>query len=193
MSDNTEIVTIRQFADVLDQFNISYAIGGSIASSVYGQVRFTQDADMAVTPFADKISEFCQALEDRFYISIEAVQQAHQSHTSFNVIHLKTAFKIDVFVSSGSAFQRQLLLRRKKMVLDTSLNKDFYLVSPEDVILLKLQWYQQGGCVSEKQWDDIKGVLMTQDNRLDEVYLNDWAEQLSVNELLEKATQELKE
>lgn len=193
MSSNLEILTIRQFVEVLDQLDISYAIGGSIASSVYGQVRFTQDADMAVSSFQDKITEVCLLLKDQFYISEQAVQQAHRDHGSFNVIHLKTAFKIDVFVSANSPFQRQLIRRGRKIVLDTSIGKEFTLVSPEDVILLKLQWYQQGGEVSEKQWTDIQGVLVTQGERLDQPYLKDWAKQISVDELLEKAIQQSKE
>ena len=144
---------IEVFVDILDKLKIPYAIGGSVASSFYGQVRFTQDADVSVTAFAGHISEFCHAVKNSFYVSQQAVQQAHQNESSFNVIHLGTAFKIDVFVISDDPFKKQVLMRRQKVAFDEDFDRIYNFVSPEDIILLKLQWYLEGGSVSEKQWN----------------------------------------
>ncbi len=184
---------IEAFVGILDELKITYAIGGSVASSVYGQIRFTQDADISVAAFGGQIAEFCQAVESAFYVSQQAVQQAHHNASSFNVIYLDTAFKIDVFIVSDDPFKRQILLRREKVALEDSSDKMYDLVSPEDIILLKLQWYTDGGAVSQKQWNDILGVLENRQDKLDMDYLWDWASKLSVLELLNKAIQEAKD
>jgi len=184
---------IEAFVGILDELKITYAIGGSVASSVYGQIRFTQDADISVAAFGGQIAEFCQAVESAFYVSQQAVQQAHHNASSFNVIYLDTAFKIDIFIVSDDPFKRQILLRREKVALEDSSDKMYDLVSPEDIILLKLQWYTDGGAVSQKQWNDILGVLENRQDKLDMDYLWGWASKLSVLELLNKAIQEAKD
>ena len=191
--DNVFDPGIEVFVDVLDKLKIPYAIGGSVASSFYGPVRFTQDADISVAAFANHIGEFCQALQGSFYVSQEAVQQAHQSASSFNVIHLDTAFKMDVFVISNDPFKKKVLLRRQEIAFDANSDRTYNLVSPEDIILLKLQWFLEGGSVSEKQWNDTLGVLKNRQDTLDIDYLKDWGRRLSVLELLEKAIRQAKE
>jgi len=184
---------IEAFVDILDKLKIPYAIGGSVASSIYGQVRFTQDADVSVASFDGQIAKFCQAVEGGFYVSRQAVQQAHQNASSFNVIYLDSAFKIDVFVVSDNPFKRQVLLRREKVAFEEGSDRMYDLVSPEDIILLKLQWYMGGGATSQKQWNDILGVLKNRQDKLDMSYLLDWASKLSVLDLVNKATQEAKD
>lgn len=187
MSNLNDFTAVAAFVDVLESLDIEYAIGGSIASSVHGCVRFTQDADVTVVPFDQKIDAFCDALAGDFYLSKEAIRQAHHRSGSFNVIHFNTAFKVDVFIGPPSLFQKQILLRSRKMRLDESFPKEFKLVSPEDIILLKLQWYKDGGAVSERQWNDIQGVLESQRETIDIPYLKQWAQKLSLSDLLENA------
>lgn len=184
---------VEEFVDILENLNISYAIGGSIASSFYGQVRFTQDADISAESFSDKIAVFCEALQSSFYVSEQAVRQAHQHRTSFNAIHFDSAFKIDVFIVSNDPFKRQVLWRRKQVIFPEKPDRSYAFVSPEDIVLLKLQWYKDGGAISEKQWNDILGVIKNQQDELDREYLREWALKLSVSEFLEKAIQQAKE
>lgn len=184
---------VEVFVDVLEKLNIAYAIGGSVASSIYGQVRFTQDADISVAAFGNQIDTFCKAVESRFYVSSQAVKQAHANASSFNVIYLDTAFKIDVFIVSDDPFKRQVLMRRKKVALEENSDRMYDFVSPEDIVLLKLQWYMAGGLISEKQWGDILGVLKNRQHELDIDYMRNWASRLSFSGLLSKAIQQLKE
>lgn len=44
-----------------------------------------------------------------------------------------------------------------------------------------------GGEVSDRQWNDILGVLKIQDTNLDMAYLQRWASSLGVADLLERA------
>lgn len=187
MNEAVEIRVLKEFSTILDALDIMYAIGGSIASSVYGQVRFTQDADVMVEAFSSKASAFYEKVKALFYISQEAMQHALQSGTSFNIIHLETAFKIDIFISTASPFDCQVLSRAGKIQLGQTEKETFRFVSSEDIILLKMLWYEKGQRVSEKQWNDILGVITTQKQKLNVDYLNEWATRLSVRQLLEKA------
>jgi hypothetical protein len=87
-----DLAVLSQLIEVLDQLGIQYAVGGSLASSTYGVVRFTQDADITVPPFLGQIVPFVKRIESRFYASQEAVMQANHLRSSFNLIHFETAF-----------------------------------------------------------------------------------------------------
>ncbi|MHC4237507.1 MAG: hypothetical protein ACYSOF_07895 [Planctomycetota bacterium] len=184
---------VKAFVEILEELNVPYAIGGSFASSIYGRVRFTQDADVSVAAFTDQIDRFCESAESIFYVSKEVVQQAHRNASSFNLIHLDSVFKIDVFVVVDDPFKKRVLERRRKVTIKGDSERRYDFVSPEDIILLKLQWYSDGGLVSEKQWNDITDVLKNRQDTLDMDYLRDWAAQLSIQELLDTAIQQAKE
>jgi len=190
MSDVQQSEIIKRLTDVLDELKIRYAIGGSIASSIYGTPRFTQDADITVQSFSSVAEQLYEKLKSDFYISKEAMYQTLKSSGSFNIIHLETVFKIDIFIQANNDFEKSLLVRSRKINISESIDKPFCLVSPEDVILLKLRWYKQTGCVSDRQWSDILGVLAVQKNNLDFEYLKNWAKKLGLNELLQKAMSE---
>jgi len=64
------------------------------------------------------------------------------------------------------------------------------MASAEDTVLSKLEWYRLREGVSDRQWQDVLGVLKVQGERLDLAYLRQWAAELGVAELLEKAIAE---
>ena len=190
MAGQEEYLALKQLTGALGGMKIDYAIGGSIASSLYGKVRFTQDADITVAAFGDKIEQLYTALKENFYITKDAMYQAISNRGSFNVIHLESAFKIDIFIRKDDDFHRQLFLRRKKVKLDESIEHLFDIVSAEDIILLKLQWYKSAGCVSERQWSDVLGVLAVQSQMLDMKYLRSCSEKLDLSGIFQKAVDE---
>jgi hypothetical protein len=181
---------IRAAVGVLDEMSIPYAIGGSIASSTYGTPRFTHDADITVEPFAGREAEFARHFGSEFYVSVPAILQAIQKRSSFNLLHFASGFKIDFFVRKENPFAEAVMNRRRTETLAEFGGQSFYLVSPEDVVLLKLEWYRLGGEVSDRQWSDILGVLRARRASLDFAYLERTAMTLGVTDLLERATQE---
>ena len=183
--ENEEV--IERLADVLDSLGIRYAIGGSVASALYGTVRFTRDADISVEPFSPVADRLYELLHGEFYISREAMEEALRSHGSFNVIHFATAFKIDLFIQGSRELESRLLERRHMLRLSDESTRDVSVVSPEDVILLKLDWFRQTECTSERQWDDVLGVLAVQGDALDFEYLTASARELGLEELLKRA------
>ncbi|MCH8217202.1 MAG: hypothetical protein IH892_10555 [Planctomycetes bacterium] len=189
-NDPEEIVVIGELVNLLDQLHIVYAIGGSLASSAYGAVRFTQDADIAIEPFSDKAEAFFSAVKDAFYISKEAMLEAIRLRQRFNIIHFETAFKIDLFVCRDTSYDKQVLVRRAPLELTHTQGTRFFFVSPEDIILLKLQWYKAGGETSQRQWADVLSVINVQADVLDKVYLEHEAGKLNLSNLLKKASTE---
>jgi hypothetical protein len=189
MTAPQDIVVLEKLAEVFENLHIAYCIGGSMASSAYGTVRFTQDADITVEPFEQIAKKFHEKLKNDFYISEEAMNEALKTRNSFNIIHLNTAFKIDIFIRSENEFQKQMLSRIRKLPLGSS-NKMLSFVSPEDIILLKLDWFRQSDHTSQRQWSDVLGVLAGQAKALDFDYLKNWAKKLGLNELLTKAISE---
>lgn len=191
MGETRHIDVVERLVDVFDRLGIAYAIGGSVASSTYGTMRFTQDADIAVQPFSGIADKFYDSVKDEFYISEGAMQQALSSCGSFNLIHFETSFKIDVFVLGPGRFEQRLLARRRTAMLSDASRRDLSVVSPEDIILLKLRWFGETGGTSQRQWDDVLGVLAVQGKALDFDYLAASAKELGLEELLDRAIAEV--
>lgn len=173
--------------DAFDKLNISYWIGGSLASALYGTTRSTLDTDLVADLALEHVHPLVELLESEFYIDAGMMADAIRSHRSFNLIHLKTMFKVDVFVLKPRPFDQEQLLRRSLKIMSTEPERQAYVCTPEDIILTKLEWYRMGGEVSDRQWRDIIGVLKTQSGHLDMNYLLRWAEELKVNDLLQRA------
>ena len=179
---------IKFVISVLDDLNIRYAIGGSLASSTHGAARHTQDADITVEPFPGKEKLFAlRFAPNEYYADEQMIRDAVARRASFNILHLLTAFKIDVFVQKDRAFDRELLARRVKAPVLGESEGEFGVVTAEDTILLKLEWFRLGGETSDRQWGDVIGVMKTQREQLDAAYLDKWATEIGVKDLLDRA------
>jgi hypothetical protein len=166
---------------------IPYYIGGSIASSVYGMARSTMDVDLIADLKLTHIPRLKQILENKYYIDAEMIADAIRKNSSFNLIHLETMIKIDVFIHENQPYQNEAFQRKRKDTLEDTGKIQFYISSPEDIIINKLQWYKIGGLVSERQWLDIIGVVKVQADLLDKKYLKKWSKILGLSSLLKNA------
>jgi len=176
--------------EALDRLGVPYLIGGSLASAVHGVARATMDIDLVADVRSEHAESLGQALSTAFYVDVQAIMDAIRCRSSFNVIHLATMFKVDVFVHRQRPFDQAQFERRSAQVVSTDPERTAYVASPEDTVLAKLEWYRMGGEVSERQWRDVLGVLKVQGERLDLAYLRRWAAALKVSDLLARARSE---
>ncbi len=181
----------QRVAEVLKQLDIPYLVGGSLASSLHGIPRATQDVDIVADLKFHHISLLVNALKSEFYIDGEMIRDAIQDGTSFSVIHLETMFKVDIFMLQADPASQEEMARRKEYQVSDNPPQTLFLATAEDVILHKLYWFQLGGGVSERQWNDVLGVLQVQRETLDYEYLKRGAQCWGVSQLLEQVLREV--
>lgn len=167
----------------LDALGIAWVIGGSVASSVHGEPRATQDIDMVVDLRRQKEKRFVQALDRDYYLDADAVAAAVMDAGSFNAVHFASAIKVDFFVAGDDAFEAERLKLRQRV--DTS-DGALFVDTAEHTILRKLEWYRRGGESSERQWRDVQAIVRIQGDRLDRERLRVWAARLGVTDLLQR-------
>ena len=185
------ILVVVKLARVFDALGVEYVVGGSLASSIYGVPRATEDVDLVAELRLSHVEALTRALTDEFYVDADMIRDAIQRRASFNVIHLETMFKADVFVRKGDSWSRGEMTRARTELLDMPEGQAaIRFASPEDTLLHKLIWYKIGDQVSDRQWSDILGVLKVQGEALDRAYLDQWAPLLDVYELLVRARNE---
>jgi len=188
MTTNDESIQITlKVIRVFDSLEIRYLIGGSLASTFHGLSRATLDSDLVADIQLQHAPLLVQQLKDEFYISMDAIFDAIQHRSSFNLIHLESLFKVDIFVAKTRLFEQSQLDNRQSYTIATDPEEKAYIASAEDTILAKLEWYRLGGEVSDRQWQDILGIIQVQGNRLDIAYLQATAADLGVEDLLDKA------
>jgi hypothetical protein len=189
--DPTEIWgAVLPVLEALEELEADYYIGGSVASSHTGVARSTQDADLVADLRIAHAMPLLAALQDRYYLSEDRMLSAIRQRKSFNLIHLESVFKVDVFVMPETPFQRQSMARRVRLPVE-EIDRAVDFCSPEDIILNKLLWYQMGNRVSDRQWYDLQGILRIQRENLDFEYLERWACELGLDGLLEEALGEM--
>jgi hypothetical protein len=177
-------------ADELERRGLRYLIGGSLASSLHGVPRSTNDADVVAEVPGSVVDELAESLEPAFYVDADMIRDAIARGASFNIIHYATAFKVDVFVLTRDAMAQEEMARRQRHGLPPDGERQAWFASAEDTVLQKLDWFQKGFGISERQWNDLAGVIRLRGADLDLGYMRRWAPHLGVAELLERALAE---
>lgn len=176
--------------EILDTIGVPYLLGGSLASSMLGEPRATVDIDVAVELRSAGVPALLAALGPEYYVDEGAIRQAVARHGTFNAIHQPTVLKVDFFVLGDAEFDRTQLARRRLSAPLGGSDRRIFVSSAEDLILRKLDWYRQGGGVSDRQWRDVLGVMKVQSVALDLAHLRRWAGPLGLADLLERALAE---
>lgn len=171
---------LKRVSEGLESLGVSYFVTGSIASILYGEPRFTNDIDIV----ADIQEKHVLALlklfpETEFYISEEAIRDAINRKYLFNIIHPASGFKIDIMVRKEGAFEDSRFSRIKRIV--TTENAEANFSSPEDLIIMKMKFYKEGG--SEKHLRDITGILKISEEMVDRNYIELWVDKLELRPL----------
>ena len=187
------IAVTAKVTGVLEELSVPYFICGSLASTFHGMVRTTQDSDLVAVLHEQHITPFIEALEGEFYIDGEMIKGAVRSQSSFNLIHRESMFKVDVFIPALRIFEQSQFDRAQLQIISEKPHIKARIATAEDTLLAKLEWYFLGGEVSERQWRDVLGILKIQGGYLDLDYLRQYARELEIEELLDKALSEASE
>ena len=175
--------TLREIVARLEAQGIPYMVVGSVAASVYGRQRGTQDFDVVIEAGASALRALVRSLpEDRFYASEEAAMEALRYETQFNVLDMATGWKADLIVRKHRAFSETEFARRTRHDV---MGVSTYVASVEDVIVAKLEWAKAGG--SERQLEDVRELVRLERARLDRSYVEQWIERLGLREEWERA------
>jgi hypothetical protein len=186
------ILVVVRLVQAFDALGVAYVVGGSLASSVYGIPRATQDVDLVADLKSTDTEELERLLSGDFYVDGDMIRDAIARRASFNVIHLATMFKADVFIMKPDAWSREEMSRARQEELDGPDGAvAIRFASPEDTLLHKLVWFRLGKEISDRQWSDILGVLKIQGESVDTEYLERWAPVLGVADLLVRARNQL--
>jgi hypothetical protein len=191
MNQANLVLALKPVVDLFESLNIVYYIGGSVASSAYGMGRTTMDVDLVADVQTHHVPVLIEHLNQAYYIDENMILNAIAWQSSFNLLHLETFLKIDVFILKNEPYHQITLQRKRQDILDAELPEaKFYFLSVEDIILSKLEWYRMGNEVSERQWKDILGVIKVQQKNLDIGYLDEWATKLQLTTLFRRAFDE---
>ncbi len=186
---NPLAVTISSLASVLDRLGIAYVIGGSMASCVRGVVRATIDVDIVAAIARPNAERFARALGPEWYADADQMRAAIAAKRAFNVIHIPLGNKVDIFPATEDFHLSQLERATWASLPFLEGSAKYPVATAEDILLAKLQWYRDGGEVSERQWTDIQGILAVNPD-LDFAYARPWAARLGVERLLDRALEE---
>lgn len=160
---------------------IPYMITGSLASGLQGQPRSTHDID-AVVELSEASLGRCLARfpAPRYYVSASAALDAVRRRSMFNILDTQTGDRADLWLLTGDPFDRSRFARRTADEID---GIRIFVSSPEDTILMKLRWSRESGG-SARQFEDALRVYEVQEGRLDQRYLDLWADGLGVSDML---------
>ena len=181
MSRSANLLDVTALVVVaLDAAGVPYSIGGSLASSFSGEPRASIDADILVRMTPAQAVPFLTALGGAFYADAEAIARGIASGTTTNLIHEASGIKVDLFFARSALDERELTRRRR---IQVSPDHEWFIHSPEDILLQKLVWYRAGGEVSDRQWRDVVAIVRRQGGALDRAYLEETGRLIGVADL----------
>lgn len=142
------------------------------------------DVDLVCELSARQVPDFLAAIGTDYYRSEQAIREAIETERCFNLIHLPSSFKIDVFISARRSFDVEAMARAPLGRLSETSPLEVPIASVEDAIVSKL--YRLADETSDRQWDDVSRLVDLHDEALDRAYLRRAAQSLGVSDLLDK-------
>ena len=174
-------------ANVFEELGVRWFLGGSLASSVHGIPRATFDADIMADLRAEQVRPIIKKLGEEWYADEGAIMDAINQRSSFNLIHFSTAMKVDIFLPKPRRFDSGEFTRSRRMPVAEGSSVEASVCCAEDIVVAKLEWYRLGGEDSERQWQDVLGVLRLNSGQMDIGLLRQSADEVGVSDLLQRA------
>ena len=185
MSDASDLLAaVDAVVRALDLGGVRYFVTGSVASSLHGEYRATNDVDIVAALDEGMLGDFMRRVSTEFVADLEQARDAFAADLCFNLIHRSSFLKVDIF-PLVTAFD-EVVADRAVAVTLPGLSGALRVASAEDILLAKLRWYRLGDESSEVQRRDIEGLIALTGDRLDFTHLRAWAPALAVGDLLSR-------
>lgn len=181
---------LAQFTAALRGMGIRFFVGGSVASSMHGLMRSTEDIDIVAELIAEDVPRLTRELGADFEVDEEGLKDAARRKASENIYYLPEFTRFDIYVPADTPFNRSRMSRRQEIPIPGAEGALVPVASAEDTVIKKLEWYRKGNEVSSRQWNDALGILKTQGRSLDQGYMSTWAQALGLSDLLARALTE---
>jgi hypothetical protein len=177
---------LLQITKALETHEVPYMLTGSLASSMYGVPRATNDIDVVISPTRDQLLRIVQLFQRvGLTVHAETALNAYSNRTQFNVIDFPKGLKVDLILRKDRQFSIGEFERRETHEIE---GMRLTLATPEDVLIAKLEWSKSGDSV--RQLEDAAGILTVQRETLDLHYVEEWVAELGLKEQW-RALQEL--
>jgi hypothetical protein len=172
-----ELDVLKSVTARLGAAGIPYMVTGSMAANFYAVPRMTRDIDLVIELFERDVDRVISLFQQEYYLDRDMVQRAVRDRSIFNMIHNALVVKVDCVVRKDTEYRRAEFARRRPVSFD---GQDMFIVSPEDLILSKLDWAKDSS--SQLQMDDVRNLLRSVPG-LDKDYLTRWADRLGLSSL----------
>ena len=171
-------VFIRRICAALEHHDIPYMVTGSVASSIHGIPRSTNDLDIVIAPNREQLRQLVSFVKRfGYFAQAEAAEDALRKHDQFNIIDFPNAWKVDLIIRKEREFSVTEFERREEVDVG---DLRFVVAKPEDVLIAKLEWAKISP--SERQMQDAAGILIVQGAQLDLRYVEKWVTELDLHE-----------
>lgn len=156
----------------LEAIGAPYMVTGATAAIIYGQPRVTNDLDVVLSLDDSARAGLLRAFSDEeFYLPPESVIQAEQARFQrghFNLIHLDSGYKADIYLAGSDPLHAWAMPLRRRLQWSGGLH--IAVAPPEYVVLRKLEYYREGR--SAKHPADIRAIREV--TGVDEAALAPW-------------------
>jgi hypothetical protein len=173
---------LRIVIETLEKMGSDYMIVGSVAGTVYGEPRLTNDMDIVLTLMPQTARTFLAGFDPQeFYLPPEDII-AHEATRGgqTNLIHHKSGVKVDLLFRKSNPHALQEFNRRVQIEIFRGIKA--WIATPEDVIIGKLRFYREGQ--SAKHLTDIRGIMAN--TTIDRTYLDRWIRDLDLGSVWKK-------
>lgn len=174
---------LRHAVRCFEKAEIPYFVTGAVAGIAYGEPRMTNDIDIVADIREENIPGLIKCFPiDEYYLDADSAIRAIREKSQFNIIHPSSGLKIDIMIPTRHRFDQSRFKRVRRMKTGPDIEANF--ASPEDVILKKMEYFQEGR--SDKHIRDILGILKVSETLIDMDYLTKWANDLGLDDVWNK-------
>ncbi len=135
---------LREITSLLVEVGILYMVVGSFASTVHAEPRTTRDfdVDIVIDPNASALHQFLAKIDtDSYYLDAEASRDSLRRRAWFEIIDMRSAWKLDLEIRKDFEVELEELSRRSTHDI---VGVPVPTASAEDTIIAKLEWASLG-------------------------------------------------